>query len=64
MRKCLGEVPQLAWRGGSQRSDGEAWVLEAGGQGGHRPAQFFGLGGGTGGTKKWYQHLQVINKPH
>ena len=39
-----------------------------GGQGGHRPppppppppppTQFFGLGG-TGGTKKWYQHLQV-----
>ena len=23
MWKCLGEVPQLAWRGGSQRSDGE-----------------------------------------
>ena len=32
------------------------WVQGGGGGG-----QFFGLGG-TGGTKKWYQHLQVINK--
>ena len=31
-----------------------------GNQGGTGPPSFFGLGG-TGGTKKWYQHLQTIN---
>ena len=31
-----------------------------GGQGGHRPPRFLDWGG-TGGTKKWYQHLQVIS---
>ena len=35
----------------------------SGGQGGHRPPQFFGLGGGgaQGAPRKWYQHLQNIN---
>ena len=30
-----------------------------GGQRGHRPPSFLDWGG-TGSTKKWYQHLQVI----
>ena len=48
-----------------------AWVQEAGGGGGGGggrkggtapppPPPFFGLGG----TKKWYQHLQIINNNH
>ena len=32
-----------------------------GGTGGTGPPQFFGLGG-TGGTKKWYQHLHESSK--
>ena len=32
-----------------------------GGGGGTGPPQFFGLGG-TGGTKKWYQHLHESSK--